>query len=182
MSAHATTEPSIYGYLAEFDDKDALFACVKAARAKGLTEIEAYTPTPLHGLPELLGYKNYVPHLVFLGGMAGVVTGFGLCYWASVIEYPLNIGGKPLNSWPAFIVPTFETMVLFASLTAVFGMLILNGLPQPYHPVFNVPQFARASCDRFFLVVHATDPQFDARITREKLSASNPLSVAEVEN
>lgn len=180
MSAHVSNEPAIYGYLAEFDDKDALFACVKAARAKGLTEIEAYTPTPLHGLPELLGYKNYVPHLVFLGGLAGVIVGFGLCYWASVIEYPLNIGGKPLNSWPAFIVPTFETMVLFACLTAVFGMLILNGLPQPYHPVFNVPKFSRCTSDRFFFIVLSRDPKFDVNETRRFLADQKALAVDEV--
>lgn len=180
MGTHKQHEQPIYGFLAEFDDKDALFDCAKAARAQGFTEIEAYTPTPLHGLPEILGYKNYVPHLVFLGGMAGVIAGFGLCYWTSVIEYPLNIGGKPLNSWPAFIVPTFETMILFASLTAVFGMLVLNGLPQPYHPVFNVERFTRASNDRFFFLVMSRDPKFDLEETRRFLAGQRALSVNEV--
>lgn len=180
MSTPTNTQSPIYGYLAEFDDKDALFACAKAARARGFTDIEAYTPTPLHGLPEILGYKNYVPHLVFLGGLAGVMTGFGLCYWVSVLEYPLNIGGKPFNSWQAFVVPTFETMILFSALTAVFGMLVLNGFPQPYHPVFNVEKFSRCSSDRFFFIVLSRDKKFDLVETRRFLADQHALSVDEV--
>ena len=135
----------------------------------------------MHGLAEALGHDDRrVQKFTFIGGVLGLLGGFALCYWTSVIDYPLNIGGRPYNSWPAFIVIVFECTILFAALSAVIGMLVLNGLPQPYHPVFNVPQFSRASQDRWFLVVHASDPRFDARATMDKLQASHPLSVAEV--
>ncbi len=129
-----------------------------------------------------LGVKNRVSMIVFCGGLTGACFGFLMQYWVSAVVYPLNIGGRPYNSWPAFIVIVFECTILFAALSAAVGMLFLNGLPQPYHPVFNVPQFSRASQDRYFLVVHATDPKFDRYDTAARLQGSHPLSVAEVPN
>ena len=119
--------------------------------------------------------------LVLLGGLAGCVGGFFLQYYTAAIDYPLNAGGRPLNSWPAFIVPTFECTILGASLAAVFGMFLLNGLPMPYHPVFNVPRFAQASRDRYFLVVKVKDPRFDRQATRAMLESLAPSEVADVE-
>jgi len=119
---------------------------------------------------------------VLLGGIAGCVGGYALEYWTSVIDYPMNVGGRPMHSWPAFIPVTFETTVLFAALSAVLGMLALNGLPMPYHPVFNVPRFALASRDQFFLCIEARDPHFDRAITRRFLERLDPLSVSEVEH
>ena len=182
MSATHHETPSLHGVMAEYADERSLIAGIERAKADGFTDMEAYTPVPSHDVIHALGVKNRFAAVVFCGGLIGACLGFALQYGVSVELYPLNIGGRPFNSWPAFIVIVFECTILCAALSAVIGMLFLNGLPQPYHPVFNVPQFARASCDRFFLVVHATDPKFDARTTREKLSASNPLSVAEVEN
>ena len=182
MGVPSKPKPPIYGYLAEFDRSEALFACAKASRAKGYTVMEAYTPMPLHGLTEILGYTNDLPRIVLCGGVVGAIAGFGLQYWVSVLEYPVNIGGRPLNSWPAFIVPMFETTILFAALAAVFGMLWLNGLPQPYHPVFNVPRFALSTRNRFFLCVEATDPLFDRELTRKFLEGIVPGSVTEVEH
>ena len=180
MSAPKKLKAPIYGYLVEFDDSDGLFSAAKAARADGYTVIEAYTPLPLHELSEILGYRNDLPLVVLVGGIVGAIVGFGLQYWASVIEYPINVGGRPFNSWPAFIVPTFETTILFAALSAVFGMLFLNGLPQPYHPVFNVQRFVEASRDRFFLMILSRDPKFDLQETRRFLAAQAPLSLEEV--
>lgn len=180
MSAKQPAKQPIYGYLVEFDRSDDLFAAAKASRSAGYTVIEAYTPLPLHGLDEIMGYKNNLPWVVFAGGVIGACVGFGLQYWVAVIEYPLNIGGRPFNSWPAFIVPMFETTILFAALAAVFGMLWLNGLPQPYHPVFNVPRFLEASRDRFFLMILSRDPRFDMTDTKRFLADQHPLSLAEV--
>lgn len=179
--SHATNpDQPIYGYLAEYDHPEPLLAAAKAARAEGFQMMECYTPMPVHGMNEVMGYKNNVATLVLIGGLVGMATGFGLCYWVSVLHYPLDIGGRPFNSWPAFIVPTFECTILFAALTAVFGMLALNGLPQPYHPVFNVPQFAEASRSRFFLLIAASDPKFDMTRTRDFLAKLAPVSVNEV--
>jgi hypothetical protein len=125
-------------------------------------------------------HHNRLPLVVLIGGIVGAVVGYGLQYWTSVIDYPINIGGRPLHSWPAFIVPTFETTILFAGIAAVVGMLALNGLPLPYHPVFNNPRFAMASRNRFFLVIEATDPRYDSKNTLEFLGGLNPMEVAEV--
>jgi len=170
----------IYGYLAEFDGPKTLIATAKAARAEGYTVMEAYTPLPLHEVSHVLGWKNRLPLLVLGGGLFGAVGGFALQYWTSVIDYPMNVGGRPYNSWPAFIVPMFETTILCAALTTVLGMLALNGLPQPYHPVFNVPIFELASRNRFFLMILSRDPRFDMRTTREFMDAQDCLSVWEV--
>lgn len=180
MSSAPNTEQPIYGYLAEYEHPEPLIAAAKAARAEGFQMMECYTPMPVHGLTEVLGYKNKVALLVLIGGITGLLVGFSLCYWVSVLQWPLDIGGRPLNSWPAFVVPTFETTILFASLTAVFGMLALNGLPQPYHPLFNVPNFNEATRSRFFLLIAASDPKFDMARTREFLAQLAPVSVTEV--
>lgn len=180
MSSHKDVEPPIYGYMAEFDHPAALVEAAKAARAEGFQQMECYSPMPIHGLSDVLGYKNRLPLLILIGGLTGMCVGFGLCYWVSVMQYPLNIGGRPFNSWPAFVVPMFETTILFSALTAVFGMLALNGLPQPYHPVFNVPRFAEATRSRFFLMIMARDPKFDLAKTKGFLAGLSPLSVEEV--
>lgn len=177
-----TVVPQIHGVMAEFSDVNALLAAIKRLRQMGYREMDAYTPFPVEEVWEALGmHKNLVSKLVFCGGLAGALFGFALQYWTAAIDYPINVGGRPLLSLPAFVPIIFECTVLFAALTAVLGMLALNGLPQPYHPVFNVPRFALASRDRFFLCVEATDPLFDREGTRRVLESLNPLSVAEVQ-
>ena len=171
---------AIFGYLAEFADGTSLVRACERAREAGYQRVEAYTPLPLHAVSEALGHKNRLPALVLLGGAAGALVGFGMQYYASVVSYPLNVGGRPLNSWPSFAVVTFELTILFAALTAVLGMLALNGLPRPHHPVFGVPAFGLASRDRFFLLILARDPRFDVASTRDFLAELHPLSVAEV--
>ncbi len=173
----------IYGLMAEFRNPNELLVAALRARQDGYRRMDAYTPFPVEGLAEALGFHEHrVPLIVLLGGVAGGVGGYLLQYWASVWAYPLNIGGRPFNSWPAFIVPTFETTVLCAALAAVLGMLALNGLPMPYHPVFNVPRFEFASRDRFFLCVEATDPRFDRAGTRHFLEALGAREVVDVDH
>jgi hypothetical protein len=177
----ATEHAGTYGLMAEFDDPAALVAATREAYAHGYRRMDAYSPFAIEELHEALGiHRTLVPLLVLIGGVVGAISGFGLTYWTSVIAYPLNIGGRPLNSWPAFIIPTFETTVLFAAGTAVFGMLALNGLPRVYHPVFNVPRFALATRDRFFLCIEAHDPRFDLDGTRRFLEGLGAHEVSEV--
>jgi len=172
---------ALNGLLAEFESASDLVAAAKTTHRSGYSDIEAYSPFPVHGLGEAIGFtKNRVPLVVLIGGIVGACTGYGLQYWVSAITYPINIGGRPLNSWPSFVIITFELTVLFAGLSAVIGMLILNDLPRPHHPVFNVPQFERASQDRFFLCVFAADPKFNAPETRRFLEALKPISISEV--
>ena len=179
--AHAEPISTVYGLMAEFDNPSALVAAAERARLAGYRQMDAYSPIPIEELSEALGLRRTkLPLLVLLGGIAGCIGGFALQYWASVIEYPLNVGGRPFNSWPQFIPVTFETTVLGAALTCFFGMWALNKLPQPYHPVFNVPEFARASTDRFFLCIEAADPRFDAAKTAEFLKGLHPVGVSEV--
>ena len=175
------SRPAIYGLLAEFHSADAIVEAAHDVHAAGYRKLDAYTPYPIEELIEALHIgRSRVPRIVLVGGITGLLVGWGLQYWSSVIEYPLNIGGRPLNSWPAFIVPSFETTVLFSALAAVVGMLALSGLPQPYHPVFNVPGFALASQNRFFICVEATDPKFDREGTREFLQGLGAVEVTEV--
>jgi len=174
--------PLLYGVMAEFDNPEMLCACAERAHAAGYRRMDAYSPFPIEGLAEVIGFKRtQLPLIVLIGGILGGIGGFYLQYWTSVIDYPLIVGGKPYNSWPAFIPVTFETTILGAALAAVLGMLGLNGLPMPYHPVFNVERFALASRDRFFLCIEAADPKFDIDNTVEFLRSLNPSSIHEVE-
>jgi hypothetical protein len=173
----------IYGLLAEFHTPNDLLVAANRAFEEGYRRIDAYTPFPVEGLAEVIGFHEHkLPMLVLGGGIVGCIAGYALQYWVSVIEYPLNIGGRPMHSWPAFIPVTFETTVLFAALTAVLGMLALNGLPMPYHPVFNAPRFALASRDRFFLCIEARDPKFDPDRTRAFLQSLKPWEIVDVDH
>jgi len=176
-----TGEAPIYGLLAEFDEPDRLVAAARAAHEHGYRSMDAYTPFPVEHLAEAIGFRTTrLPWLIFGGGLVGCLGGFLLQYWVSVSAYPENIGGRPLNSWPSFIPVIFELTVLVAALTAVLGMLGLNGLPMPYHSLFNVPRFAQASRNRFFLCIEARDPRFDREETRRFLEAMRPREIFEV--
>jgi hypothetical protein len=179
--AHQEIGTAPYGLMAEFSSATALVSAARRTREAGYTKIDAYAPYPIVELNDALKLpRNRVPLGVLLGGLAGLAAGYGLEYWASVIEYPLNIGGRPLHSMPSFIVPAYETTILFASLAAVIGMIVLNGLPMPYHPVFNVPRFAAASSDGFFLTIETSDPKFDAHATRQFLDGLHPVGVSDI--
>ena len=179
--AHQSPAPALYGLMAEFHSPTALVAAADKARLAGYRQMDAYSPIPIEELNEALGLRRTrLPILVFLGGLLGCFGGFGLAYWTQAVAYPMNVGARPLNSWPQFIPVTFETTVLGAALATFVGMWALNKLPQPYHPVFNVPEFVRASADRFFLCIEATDPRFDVSATRQFLEGLNPLGVSEV--
>ena len=181
MSAHEKQKHPVYGLMAEFDSAPDLIEAAHRTREAGFKKIDAYSPFPIEGMAEAIGFhKNGVPLVVLIGGLVGLVAGYGLQYWIATMAYPVNVGGKPFHSWPAFIVVTFEMTILFAGLSAVFGMLALNGLPMPYHPVFNVPRFALASKDRFFLIIFASDPKYDAAATRQFLEGFHPRSLSEV--
>ena len=174
-------EPALYGLLAQFDDAEQTLAAATQVHAAGYRKADAFTPFPVEGLAEALGFeRSAVAPIVLLFGIIGGLTGFGMCWFANVINYPLNVGGRPYNSWPAFIAITFELTVLFAGLAACFAMLLLNGLPQPYHPLFNVPAFKAASRNGFFICIEATDPQFDLKTTRAFLESLQPHAVVEV--
>jgi hypothetical protein len=179
--AHLTPRPTLYGLMAEFDNPTELVAAAHAARRAGYKRMDAYSPIPIEELHEAIGFhQTKLPLIVLLGGIVGGLAGYGLQYWASAIEYPLNIGGRPFNSWPAFIPITFELTILGAALSAVFGMLALNGLPMPYHPVFNAPRFALASRNRFFLCIESRDAKFDREETQRFLERLDPRGVSEV--
>jgi hypothetical protein len=165
-----TADKNLYGLLAEFHEPAQVVAAAHAVHEAGYRKVDAYTPYPIEELTEALElHHSPLPKLVFLGGVTGLLAGYGLCWWTSTIGYPMNIGGRPFNSWVSFIPPTFETTILFAALTAVLGMLALNGLPEPYHPVFNVEAFALASRDKFFLCIESADARFDREQTRDFL-------------
>ncbi len=170
-----------YGLLAEFDSPVALVKAAEQTHAAGYQKIDAYSPLPIEGLAEAIGFHHdRVPLVTLIGAIIGGVSGYLMQYWINVINYPLNIGGKPFHSWPSFIIVTFEMTILFGGLAAVFGMLALNGLPMPYHPVFNVARFAFASKDRFFLIVFSSDKKYDDVKTREFLEGLGPKALSEV--
>jgi Alternative complex III, ActD subunit len=172
---------TIYGLLAEFDDPNTLVIATRLAHEAGYRRMDAYSPFPIEELHEALGARHTrLPLLVLIGGICGCLGGYGLQYWVSAVAYPLNVGGRPFHSWPAFIPVTFECTILVAALTAVFGMLALNGLPMPYHPVFNVPRFALASRNRFFLCIEARDRKFNLEQTRRFLETLKPREVSTV--
>lgn len=181
MHKKVETNP-LYGVMAMFPDGDTLIAAAAAAREAGYTKVDAYTPFPVEGLEEAIGRPHTkLPMIIFAGGLVGGLTGFGMQYWMETIDYVKNIGGRPPFSWPSFIPATFEMTVLFAAFSAVIGMLVLNGLPQPYHPVFNVPQFRLASRNGFFLVIESDDPKFDRDRAREFFEGLNPQGVYDVD-
>ena len=172
----------LYGLMAEFATPQALVDAAARAREEGYRRMDAYTPYPIEALTEALGHhRSRVPLLVLVGGVMGCVGGYALQYWTSAVAYPMNVGGRPYNSWPAFIPVTFEMTILLGVLFAVVGMLALNGLPMPHHPVFNVPRFALASRDRYFLCIEARDPRFHLAGTRQFLEDLGPTEVTEVE-
>ena len=173
--------PPVYGLMAEFEDPNQLVAAAHRVREAGYRRVDAYSPLPIEELHEAIGFHDKKLQLIVLiGGLIGCLAGYLLQFWVSTMAYPLNVGGKPLNSWPAFIPVTFECTILGAALAAVLGMLALNGLPQPYHPVFNVPRFALASRNRFFLCIEAKDPKFDLEQTRRFLETLSPREVSTV--
>jgi hypothetical protein len=183
MSSLRDPRPPVYGLLAEFPSAEALIEAAHQVHAAGYEKVDAFTPYPIEAVSEALALpRSKVPLIVLLGGLLGGFGGYMLQYWSQVIRYPMIIGGRPFHSWPAFIVPTFECTILGASLAAVVGMIVLNGLPQPYHPVFNVPRFALASRDRYFLVIEARDPKFDSDATRRFLAGLNASEVSEVDH
>jgi hypothetical protein len=168
-------DPKYYGLLAMYADPEALIEASRRTRDAGYRHIDAYTPFPVHGLADAIGFRRTkLPAIVLCGGITGAIVGFAMQYIANVWHYPINIGGKPMNSWPAFIVPTFECTILFSAFSALLGMLALNGLPMPYHPLFNLPAFELASRSHFFLVIESSDPKYQADDTRQFLEQLEP--------
>jgi len=173
----------LYGLMAEFESPADLLSAARRAREEGYAKMDAYSPYPMHELTEALGIRpTRLPFVVLGGGILGCAAALGMMWFSATVHYPLNVGGRPLASWPMFIPITFELTVLFAALSAVLGMLGMNGLPQPYHPVFNAPRFALASRDRFFLCIEAVDPKFDQEKTSRFLATLGARVVSEVED
>ena len=180
IHTHDEVEAGIHGLMAEFTTPEALLAAARKVGEAGYKKVDAYSPFPVHGVDEAIGAKTILPWLIFGGGVFGAINGFGMQVFASAIHYKINVGGKPLVSWPSFMPITFELTVLCAAATAVFGMLFLNGLPRPYNPVFNVPGFDQASQNRFFLCIEADDPRFDLDQTARFLEGLEPETISEV--
>ena len=184
MSAHATEQQKspIFGLMAEFPDPTSLVLATRKTHEEGYRVMDAYSPFPIHELIDAFkAHDHRVQRNVLVGGIFGMVAGFGLCYWVSTIAYPLNIGGRPFNSWPSFIPVTFELTILFASFAAVLSWILLSGLPMPYHPVFNVPRFAEIGSDKgFFLTIESTDPKFDRLGTADFLKGLGARDVNEI--
>jgi hypothetical protein len=175
-------DKNIYGLLAEFDTATQMVDAATKIRDAGYTKTDAFSPFPLHEIDEALGIKRSIlPYMVFCGGVIGLLSGLGLQYFVHVIDYPINVGGRPYFSLPSFVPAMFELTILFAAFTAVFGMLFLNGLPQPYHPVFNVPRFALATREKFFLLIESIDPQFKYEETKRLMESLDPQEVFDVE-
>jgi len=182
METAHTLPSGIYGLLAEFDDPSSLVAAAKRTYAAGYRKIDTFSPYPIEEAWEAIGHHDRrLSFIVLAGGIAGLLSGIGLQEWVHQIAYPMNIAGKPLNSWPQFVPVCFELTILFAAISAVLGMIVLNGLPQPYHPVFNVERFERATRDKFFLIVESEDPKFDRQQTAEFLKGLHATEVSEVE-
>ena len=182
LETKATAQAELFGLMAEFVEAEELLHAAERAHEAGYRDMDAYTPMPIDGLAEAIGFRRtLVEKIVFVAGVLGATGGFMLCWWMTVVAYPHIVAGRPLNSWPAYIPITFESMVLVSCIVAVIAMLMLNGLPQPYHPLFNVKEFERASRDRFFLCIESTDPKFEIDDTRNFLESLEPLEVMEVE-
>src|SRR5687768_4119597 len=176
-------EPSnvTYGVMAEFNSAQAIVDAARLTVAEGFSKVEAYTPVPIEELNDIIHKKRTrLSRVSLLGGLVGMATGFALQYWASVIEYPMNVGGRPMASWTAFVIPSYELTILFCALTAAIGMALLSGLPRPYHPVFNVERFSLASSDKFFLVIESTDAKFDRQAASEFLRGTGAKGVYDV--
>ena len=177
-----TKSPKLYGVMAQFDSPSTLVAAAKETYAAGYRQVNGYSPFPIEELSDAIGFtRTSLPLIVLIGGIIGGVGGFFMQYWMEVIDYPINVGGKPLNSWPAFVPITFECTVLVAAFAAVLGMLALNKLPQPYHPVFNAPNFALATRDSFFLVIESKDAKFDHDEVMKFLKSLEARDVCDVE-
>ena len=175
------SDASVYGLMAEFDSPQELLTAAHKTNAAGYKKIDAFSPFPVEGLDEAIGFhKDSVALVTLIGGLIGGLSGYLLQYYVSVITYPLNVGGRPYHSWPSFIIVTFELTILFGGVSAAIGMLALNGLPMPYHPVFNVSEFAKASDSKFFLLVESSDPKYDTARTREFLKGLAPRAISEV--
>ena len=171
----------LHGLMAQFETPEQVVSAAQRAYDAGYRKMDAYSPMPVEGLAEAIGFKrNYVSLVVLIGGLCGCVGGFGLLWWIAVIAYPHNVGGRPFDSWPAFIPITFECTVLLAALSSVVGMLAMNKLPMPYHPVFNVERFSDASRSKFFLCIESEDPKFDRTATAGFLESLGPEEIAEV--
>lgn len=182
MTAATAPENRLHGIVAEFSTPEALLRAAARVTEAGYRKVDAYSPFPIHGLDEALRFRSTrLPWIVLAFGLVGLVAGYGLQYWTTVIDYPINVAGRPLHSAPAFVPIAFETTILFAALAAAFGMLALNGLPSPYHPLFTLKAFERASRDKFFLCVEARDPLFHGERTRKLLATLEPDEVYEVE-
>lgn len=174
-------QAELYGLMAEFTDEHRFLSAVQRTHDAGYQAVDAYSPFPVEGVADALDYhRTWLPQITLIGGIIGLIGGYSMQYWAAVLAYPINVGGRPLNTWPMFVPITYELTILVAAWVALLGMLVMNGLPQPYHPVFNVPQFARASQDRFFVVVKAGDPAFDYAATCGLLEGLQPRGVYDV--
>jgi hypothetical protein len=181
-SPRRPVSPSLYGVMAEFDNPSDLVAAARRTYEAGYRRINGYSPYPIEELWEAIGFhQTGLPVIVLIGGIVGALGGFFMQYYLAVFDYPLNVGGKPFNSWPAFIPITFECTILCAAFAAVFGMLALNKLPQPYHPVFNAPNFALATRDHFFLVIEANDPRYNHDEVLNFMKSLEPKEVTDVE-
>lgn len=182
MHHDVVLEPQTYAMVAEFDSAEALLVAAEKAKDHGYTALDAFSPFPVHGMSEATGFKcNLVPWIFLFGGAMGLLGGLSLEAYVSVVDLPLNIGGKPLFSLPSFVPIMYECTILFASLSGALGMLALNGFPRPHHPIFSTPGFERASQDRFFLAIEAKDPNYNVIETERFLKGLKPINVSIVE-